>query len=384
MDDQIEFDMKDLRVSVSYSFHDWLAQSGGSLAVTNMGGGLVLIGMHNGKLSMIMRAFQRATGLLVHGPHLVMGTNHEIHYFVNSPKLATIYPKAEPQAYDGIFIPRRTYTTGRINTHDIGLGSEAIWICNTAFSCLCILNDEWSFEPRWKPPFISELAPEDRCHLNGLTIRDGFPKYVSCLGETDTKHGWRPNINTGGCILETDSNEVIVRGLAMPHSPRWYRDKLYFLNSAAGELCVMDLNKGSYDVICCMPGMVRGMSFAGDTAIIGLSLLRSKAYEKMPRRPVQDRFDKLLCGVALVDLKTGKPFALLEFTTVVGELYDTAFLPGLRRPTLLSSAEQPDEVQCGIHLEGQSWWLPDDDKKKFAVNPGAAAPAANNPTPAAG
>ena len=44
---------------------------------------------------------------------------------------------------------------------------------NTLFSCLAGLDSRYSFVPRWRPPFISALAAEDRCHLNGLAMVDG-------------------------------------------------------------------------------------------------------------------------------------------------------------------------------------------------------------------
>jgi len=363
--------LDDLKISVSYSFQEWLSAIGGTVAVTNMGGGLIMVSCPQGKVRLKWNAFIRATGLAIEGGNLILGTEHSIHYFMNFPKLAPTYPNAEPGTYDGLYLPRRTYYTGRINTHDIAVGAEgALWIANTSYSCICGLSDQASFDPRWKPPFVSLLTPEDRCHLNGLTIKDGYPKYVTCLGATDVMRGWKPLINTGGLLMDTDSNEFVLKDLAMPHSPRWYNGKLYFLNSAAGEFCVVDIARGKYDVICALPGMVRGLSFVGDTAIIGLSLLRAKNYSEMPRRPVEDRFDKLICGVALVNLKSGAPFGLLQFTSVIGELYETGFIPGLRNP-LLISPENKDEVKRAVHLPGFGWWLPEDDKKSFAVNPGA-------------
>ena len=68
--------------------------------------------------------------------------------------------------------------TGEIQCHEIAWGSTDngepdLWIVNTLFSCLAGLDPRYSFVPRWRPPFVSALAPQDRCHLNGLAMRDG-------------------------------------------------------------------------------------------------------------------------------------------------------------------------------------------------------------------
>ena len=48
--------------------------------------------------------------------------------------------------------------------------------------------------------------------------------------------------------------------------------------------------------------------------------------------PVQERFDKLQCGVALVEIASGRVLGRLDFTAGCQELFEVKFLPGLRRP----------------------------------------------------
>ena len=98
--------------------------------------------------------------------------------------------------------------------------TRTLWIVNTRFSCLCTLTNNYNFLPQWRPNFVSAIAPEDRCHLNGVAIVDGMPKYVTVLGQTDSPGGWRENKISGGCILEVPTSKVITDGLSMPHSPR--------------------------------------------------------------------------------------------------------------------------------------------------------------------
>ena len=52
-----------------------------------------------------------------------------------------------------------------------------------------------------RPPFISAYAAEDRCHLNGLAIVDGQPRYVTALGQSDTRGGWRAGKSNGGIVM---------------------------------------------------------------------------------------------------------------------------------------------------------------------------------------
>jgi uncharacterized protein (TIGR03032 family) len=224
-----------------------------------------------------------------------------------------------------------------LNVHDVAFGTGGqLWICNTRFSCLAWPSDRFSFEPKWKPPFVSELAPEDRCHLNGLAMgEDGKPAFVTCLGETDTPGGWRENKAGGGVLVHVDSGEVVVRGLSMPHSPRVHGGAVWVLNSGAGELLRVDPARGTRDVVCALPGYLRGLCFVGaHYAAVGLCQVRERHI--FGGLPVRERYGRLLCGVAVVDLRSGAQVGLFEFTDGAQELYDVQFLPGVRRPMIVS------------------------------------------------
>src|SRR5437588_12620439 len=82
-----------------------------------------------------------------------------------------------------------------------GAGAPELWFVNTRFSCLAVRSTLYSFVPTWRPPFVTALAPEDRCHLNGLGLRDGRPRYVTALGRTDTPAGWRDDKKSGGILM---------------------------------------------------------------------------------------------------------------------------------------------------------------------------------------
>ncbi len=140
-----------------------------------------------------------------------------------------------PNRNDAVYVFRNYYVTGNIDIHEMALGAnKECWFVNTRFSCLCTLDRDHSFRPRWRPRFISGLSPEDRCHLNGVAMMNDQPRWLTALSATDTKEGWRANKKDGGVLLDYESRDVIARGLSMPHSPRWYRDRLWVLESGRG------------------------------------------------------------------------------------------------------------------------------------------------------
>ncbi len=210
---------------------------------------------------------------------------------------------------------------------------------NTRFSCLATLDSESSFRPRWRPPFVTELEPSDRCHLNGLGMVDGKPKYVTALGETNAAGGWRANKAKGGLLVDVDSSEILCRGLSMPHSPRWYRGRLWVCESGSGTLGHVDLNTGRYEAVAAVPGFTRGVDFAGDLAFVGLSQVRESAV--FSGIPITERLapEERTCGVCVVDLRRGETIALLKFESGVQEIFAVAVLPR-RFPDLINDDEK--------------------------------------------
>ena len=144
---------------------------------------------------------------------------------------------------------------------------------NTRFSCLATLDHEHSFVPRWRPPFVTALSPEDRCHLNGLAVVDDVPAYVTALGQTDEPDGWRPDKVSGGILMDIETSEIIVSGLCMPHSPRWQDGHLWVLESGEGRLGIVDLDRGRVDEVARLPGFD-----ARARVCRGLRVRRSRRY----------------------------------------------------------------------------------------------------------
>jgi hypothetical protein len=238
---------------------------------------------------------------------------------------------------DALFAPQSTIHTGKLDVHDMGYGSapgfEGLWFINSAFSCLSLLNPDFSFVPKWRPKWISGLAFENRCHLNGLAMVNGAPKYVTSLSQSDTPNGWRASKGTSGVIVDITTNRVIADGLSMPHSPRWHKNKLYFLESGKGSLSTVDHRSGEVTTIATLPGFTRGLSFIGDYAIVGLSQVRDSAFKDLP---VTETKKERNCGIWVVDTRSGNTVGTLKFDGIVQELFEITVVENSRWPMFIS------------------------------------------------
>src|SRR5262245_37258797 len=317
-----------------------LAQIGASLVITTYQANKLLVARVAGAgLSMLVRTFDKPMGLAVDGPRLALGTLKEVWFLRDAPDIA---PRVEPAGrHDACFVPRLSHVTGDIAVHELAWAEEELWVVNTRFSCLCTLHPDYSFVPRWRPPFVADFTADDRCHLNGLAIVEGRPKYATALGETDKANGWRANKPRGGCLVEVASGEVISRGLSMPHSPRWHDGRLWLLESGTGQLVLVDPATGSRQRIAELPGFARGLALVGPYAFVGLSRIRGGS--AMDGVPLAERRERLKCGVAVVDLRSGLVVALLEFQTAVEEIFDVQLLPGLRFPEVIGVQQETIE-----------------------------------------
>ena len=233
--------------------------------------------------------------------------------------------------------------TGEIQAHEMAWAGEELWIVNTLFSCLCTLHPNYSFIPRWQPPFISALAPEDRCHLNGLAMLDGKPKYVTAMAESDTPGGWRPNKAETGCLIDVESGKTVARGFAMPHSPRVHLGHVWLLDSGRGALVRVDPASGEVETAARFPGYTRGLAMMGKLAFVGLSKIRETS--TFGGVPIAEDRERLKCGVGVVDLQTGQLVGQFEFTSGVDEIFDVSLVAGSRLTAVRGPFASEDGAQ---------------------------------------
>jgi uncharacterized protein (TIGR03032 family) len=328
-----------------------LDRIGGSLLVsTYQAGRLIAVGACGGRLTISLHSFDYAMGIGVAPDRIAIGSSSQIWLLQSQHAIAR---RLEPPGqHDGCFVTRFSHVTGEIRIHELAWAGRELWFVNTLFSCLCALEPAHSFLPRWKPPFISRLAAEDRCHLSGLALAGERPAYVTALGESDTKEGWREHKATGGCLLDISTSATVARGFALPHSPRVHEGRLWLLDSGRGRLVTVDPGSGRVEPVVELPGYPRGLAFAGPYAFVGLSRTRpGRGFDGMP---LSERSDELTCGVAVLELATGRVVSLLEFTTGIHEIFDIQILPAIRCPAICGPFHSRDGGQP-MWIVPESW-----------------------------
>jgi len=338
----------------SGNFAAWLAKTNGSLAFTTyQAGKLFLIGVRpDGRLSIFERTFPRSMGLAVSadGRTLALATQYQVHRFDNVMRARTL----SADGHDALYAPHAGWVTGDVDAHDVGFGAdERPLFVNTQFSCIAKVSDGHSFTPVWKPPFVSRLVPEDRCHLNGMSLENGEPRYVTAVSRSDVADGWRERRADGGIVIDVGSGDIVAEGLSMPHSPRLHDGRLWLLNSGAGELGFLDDRSGRFQTVAFCPGFARGLAFVGNHAIVGLSLPReNRTFTGLPLdEALQARAVDARCGLAVFDLASGEMTGWIRIEGIVRELYDVAVLPNVTRPALVGF--KSDEVRFTISIDEQ-------------------------------
>lgn len=348
---QEEESLAPFSIEYSNSFPALLAELSCSLAIsTYQAGKVVIIGQLGGeKLFQLPKSFRKPMGITVSGRKIAIATLDRVEVFADAPPLAKKYP-GNPGVYDALFMPRATYYSGATDIHDVAWGNEGLWAVTTGFSCLSLINDDYSFVPKWQPHFISALFPEDRCHLNGMAMKDGAPEYVTALGLADSREGWRQAKAEGGLLMHVPTNTIVMRGLAMPHSPRLLNGWLYVLQSGTGELLQIHPETYQYQVVATLPGLARGMSYYNGYLFIGLSKIRTTS-TTFQNLPVSERANQ--AGVVILNATTFEQVAIMRYRSSVDEIYDVQVLPH-ERPGLVSPA---DEVHSdSIAGQGLHFW----------------------------
>lgn len=307
-------------------------------ATSYQSGRLYLIGRNpKGGIMVNEEMFQKAMGLFVQDQTILLATLAHIY---------TMKDVLRPEQYINdqfteCFVPRTAHLTGVLDAHDVGMGSDGtIYFVNTSHNCIATVSDTHSFTPWWKPPFISQIVAEDRCHLNGMAMEDGTPRYATAVSRSDTIDGWRDRRSDGGVVIDIATNEVICEGLSMPHSPRVHNGKIWLLNSGTGELGYVDRgekkSQGVFKPVVFCPGFVRGLSFHGKFAFIGLSRPRYQRFEGLALdQKLKDADSEAWCGIQIVDLDTGRCVDWFRIDGDIGELYDVAVLPNAICPKTL-------------------------------------------------
>ena len=321
--------------SCSRGLAAWLASSNLSLAISSYQTGRVyLVGSDKlGRVSFFERLFERAMGIVGNAQRIYLGGLYQLWRFENVLRSNEVIHAQ----FDKCYVPRNAQTIGDLDIHELGIRKNGkVVFINTKYSCLAELSQTHSFKAIWKPDFISKLAPEDRCHLNGLAMVDGAPKYVTAVCKSDAVDGWRDRRHNGGVVIDIDTNEIVCEGLSMPHSPRWANGKLWVLNAGTGHLGWVDFATKSFVPHAFLPGFVRGLSIFGNTAAVGLSKPRNQRFEGLQLDAELTKHDvEPWCGVQIISLTNGDVLHWIRFEGDISEIFDLCFLPNVRNPMMV-------------------------------------------------
>jgi uncharacterized protein (TIGR03032 family) len=339
-------------ISVSRGLAGWLTANRTSFAITSyQSGRLLLVGtMPDGTVSVDQQAFSRAMGLSWAPGRLYLASRVQLW------ELANILSPGELAGgrFDVSLMPRKTYITGDIDVHEVHLdhAGRPIFV-NTLHSCLATVDEIHSFRPIWKPPFISELAREDRCHMNGFGMAGGRPKYVTAVSASDVADGWHGRPLPKGVLIDVETDRIVTDDLAMPHSPRAVGDQVYLLDSGRGFLVRIDPKTGAKTDIAFCPGFLRGLAIAGNYALVTVSKPRYGNFQDLPiTREMELRQASPMCGVLVIDLAAGEIVEWLKLEGDIQELFTVVLMPDVKCPMSIGPAteEFPETISFDARI----------------------------------
>lgn len=313
-------------------FISWLEASRSTLAVTTYNSGkLALFSAPNGELQASYWSFPRPMGLAVSGHRLALATRDHFWRFrwsgddeiVSGPLRKSISVAS-------------VVATGRIDAHDVAYDVDGPLFANTRFNCVARPSKRGGFKPIWRPTFMegeTSLQQVDCCHLNGIGVGDGLQlEMATAFCDRATPAAWRGGDRfQSGVLIDVPRNRIVLRGLCLPHSPRWFAGEWWLCDSGRGVLAAVDAKSDRYESVIELPGFTRGLAFAAGRAIVGLSRIRKRHILDAP--PVRDRWRRLRSGLSLVDCQRGIETGSLEFVRGGREVYDVTFLPGATAAT---------------------------------------------------
>jgi uncharacterized protein (TIGR03032 family) len=288
-----------------------LHKLGCTLAITTYEAGkLVFISAPTDKeIIQFARELDRPMGISIKGNQLAVSTRDQVILFSDN--------NISNQNYNHYYSPRVFYNTGNSDIHDLVFCKSSLLAVNTSMSCISKISAEYSFKPIWKPDFITQLDLSDKCHLNSVAVCEKYGLlYASAFADTNTEKEWRTKGGKGGIIIDIENNEIICKGLCVPHSVRVYNDSVYALLSGTGHLIIINPETKSYKTVCELKGFVRGLARCGDYLFVGISQRRETSSSA-----ISNEFSKH-AAVVILDINTHKICGYMQYESGVGEIYD--------------------------------------------------------------
>lgn len=323
------------RINVSAGLAELLGLLGISIAFTSyQSGHLFLVGVdQEGRIAIDQQRFERAMGVHWGNGRLHLATGTQIIRFENM----LLPGETGDDRNDAVLVPRLSWTTNDVDAHELAIDArgQPLFVA-TKFNCIGTVDERFSFAPVWLPDFVSGSDKGDRCHLNGLAMINGSLAFASAVATTDQIDGWRAHRSDGGLIVDCRTGDHVVKGLSMPHSPRWHSSALWFLESGTGRLVRADPNDGTRQTIAFCPGFARGLSLGARHALVTVSKPRDRRFEGLQLdQELTSRDQEAWCGVLVIELATGAIVGWVKLDGPVQELFDVAALKGVKCPRSL-------------------------------------------------
>lgn len=329
-----------------------LQQLGINIVLTSYTAGRVFVfGCQSESIVQSGFRLKKAAGVAKSGALLAIAGANGVIVFRHEPRLT--HPQ-NSELYRSIFYPIREFKTHHLNLHDLAFTQQGLVGVCTGQNCLGQIDnaDYLHYKNIWQPNFVGNVSFTDCCHLNGMaTDEQKQIRYVTAFSQSNSNESWRQYAGMEtGVVIDVQTQAPIVTGLSMPHSPRWYQGRLYYLNSAAEQLCCFDPVTGLSKVLLQAEGFLRGMDFYQHYAFIGVSRLRKTS--SFGFLPIAKRVIKP--GFIIVDLLKQEIIGDVLLPDGVDEVFDLKLLtePG---PTNLYDPDRPDALQACIAEQGAVW-----------------------------
>ena len=323
---------------------------------TYQAGKVILVRNDGGTINTHFRSFAKPMGITADANRLTVGGTNTVWYYRNMPAVA---PEARATGQTRRLLPARGASTSPATSTSTSWPGTVTGNCgwSTPASGACARwTPTTASTPAGGPPFVSALAPEDRCHLNGLAMVDGRPKYVTALGETDTprrlagEQGARRHADR-----RRDRRDPAAGPLHAPLAPLVPGQALG-AGIGRGQPRRRGPGTGKLEKVTETPGFTRGLDFYGPLAFIGLSQVRESAV--FSGIPLVERLEERTCGVWVVHIETGQTVGFLRFEEGVQEIFAVQVLPNIRFPEMLEwddphlalSYVLPDEALAEVAL----------------------------------
>jgi hypothetical protein len=196
-------------------------------------------------------------------------------------------PASDLLVYDHSGVRRFDRLDGVADPHDVLPRDGHVVISSSTENALYAIRDDGVKTTLWQA-----TAPEDAWHLNCLFEMEG-ELYATAFGTFDRARGWsqEPQAPTG-VLLRLPSEEIILRGLTQPHSPRHLDGAWLICNSALNELAAYD-DRGAVLQRHEFAGYTRGIAFDERYLYVGESASRhiKRSNTQVSRITLLDRSD---------------------------------------------------------------------------------------------